>query len=91
MLAKKTWRIVAIRQIRQSFLPAKVLFYTVIVISTHKVCPQPAKKKINQTKETNKSFEKHIFCETHIWTACGDYVIFFDLLSKGGTDGDKKK
>ena len=29
MLAKKTWRIVAIRQIRQSFLPAKVLFYTV--------------------------------------------------------------
>ena len=26
---KKTWRIVAIRQIRQSFLPAKVLFYTV--------------------------------------------------------------
>ena len=31
MLAKKTWRIVAIRQIRQSFLPAKVLFYTVTV------------------------------------------------------------
>ena len=30
MLAKKTWRIVAIRQIRQSFLPAKVLFYTVV-------------------------------------------------------------
>ena len=29
MLAKKTWRIVAIRQIRQNFLPAKVLFYTV--------------------------------------------------------------
>ena len=27
---KKTWRIVAIRQIRQSFLPAKVLFYTVV-------------------------------------------------------------
>ena len=31
MLAKKTWRIVAIRQIRLSFLPAKVLFYTVVV------------------------------------------------------------
>ena len=29
MLVNKTWRIVAIRQIRQSFLPAKVLFYTV--------------------------------------------------------------
>ena len=33
MLAKKTWRIVAIRQIRQSFLPAKVLFYTVLQYS----------------------------------------------------------
>ena len=39
-------------------------------------------------KEMNESFEKHIlFGETHIWTACGEYVIFFDLLSKGGTDG----
>ena len=28
-VGEKTWRIVAIRQIRQSFLPAKVLFYTV--------------------------------------------------------------
>ena len=28
---EKTWRILAIRQIRQSFLPAKVLFYTVFV------------------------------------------------------------
>ena len=33
MLAKKTWQIVAIRQIRQSFLPAKVLFYTVLAMS----------------------------------------------------------
>ena len=31
MLAKKTWRIVAIRQIRQIFLPAKVLFYMVVL------------------------------------------------------------
>ena len=30
MLAKKTWRIATIRQIRQIFLPAKVLFYTVV-------------------------------------------------------------
>ena len=30
MLHRECWRIVAIRQIRQSFLPAKVLFYMVI-------------------------------------------------------------
>ena len=38
MLAKKIWRIVAIRQIRQSFLPAKVLFYTVTTTAFTKKC-----------------------------------------------------
>ena len=31
-VGKKTWQIVAICQIRQRFLPAKVLFYTVFIV-----------------------------------------------------------
>ena len=61
MLAKKTWRIVAICQIHQSFLPAKVLFYTVIdaAIGYHQ-CPLDEESQLYTTFITPFSRFKYL-------------------------------